>query len=106
MAFYLDFEKKIEEIGKDLEVAKLRNDESAVSLYKKELENEINKTYKNLRKLLNSHLRFDEKISFITVCYFMGKTSKIAKKYLTPYNALEKLSFEANKRLTTIKNEA
>jgi len=48
MAFYLDFEKKIEEIGKDLEVAKLRNDESAVSLYKKELENEINKTYKNL----------------------------------------------------------
>jgi acetyl-CoA carboxylase carboxyl transferase subunit alpha len=48
MAFYLDFEKKIEEIGKDLEVAKLKNDDAAVALYEKELKEEINKTYKNL----------------------------------------------------------
>jgi acetyl-CoA carboxylase alpha subunit len=48
MAFYLEFEKKIEEIGKDLEVAQLKNVESAVSLYEKELKEEINKTYKNL----------------------------------------------------------
>jgi len=48
MAFYLDFEKNIEEISKDLEVAKLKNDESAVALYEKELKQEIEKTYKNL----------------------------------------------------------
>jgi len=48
MAFYLDFEKKIEEIQKDVEVAKLKSDESAVALYEKELKDEINKTYKNL----------------------------------------------------------
>ncbi|MBW1649178.1 MAG: hypothetical protein JRJ44_00610 [Deltaproteobacteria bacterium] len=148
-------------------------------------------TYKNLRDMLNSHLRFTEKISFTTVSYFAikinndtklrdyitkdienqfktnnkklaefikktreeagrtllnymtfsspllillfililcfyisvliikelissikkdlnhmgnaaGKTSKIVGKYLAPDNALEKLSFEANKRLTTI----
>ena len=48
MAFYLDFEKKIEEIQKELEVSKLKNDESAVRLYEKELRDEIQKTYKNL----------------------------------------------------------
>jgi len=48
MAFYLDFEKKIEEIQKDLEVAKLKNDEAAVALYEKELKSEIEKIYKNL----------------------------------------------------------
>jgi len=48
MAFYLDFEKKIEEIQKDLEVAKIKNDESAVKLYEKELKEEIKKTYSNL----------------------------------------------------------
>jgi len=48
MAFYLDFEKKIEEIQKELEVAKIKNDESAVSLYEKELASEIKRTYSNL----------------------------------------------------------
>ena len=48
MAFYLDFEKKIEDIQKELEVAKIKNDESAVRLYEKELRDEIQKTYKNL----------------------------------------------------------
>jgi acetyl-CoA carboxylase carboxyl transferase subunit alpha len=48
MAFYLDFEKKIEEIQKELEVAKIKNDESAVKLYEKELNEEIKKTYSNL----------------------------------------------------------
>ena len=35
MAFYLDFEKKIEEIQKELEVAKIKNDESAVDYMKR-----------------------------------------------------------------------
>jgi len=48
MAFYLDFEKKIEEIQKELEVAKIKNDASAVSLYEKELATEIKRTYSNL----------------------------------------------------------
>ena len=48
MAFYLDFEKNIEEIQKDLEIAKLKNDEAAVALYEKELKKELEKTYKNL----------------------------------------------------------
>jgi len=48
MAFYLDFEKKIEEIQKELEVAKIKNDESAVLLYEKELAEEIKRTYSNL----------------------------------------------------------
>ncbi|NPA55793.1 MAG: acetyl-CoA carboxylase carboxyl transferase subunit alpha [Epsilonproteobacteria bacterium] len=45
---YLDFEKKIEEIQKELEVAKIKNDEAAVALYQKELDSEIKKTYSNL----------------------------------------------------------
>jgi hypothetical protein len=149
------------------------------------------KTYKNLRDMLNGHLRFTEKLSFIKIIYFgskiesniklknyitkeienqfktnniqlvefikttreeavqllldymtfsspllilffililcfyipiliikkfissvnymsnaLGKTSKIVGKYLAPDNALEKFSFETNKRLTAIKNEA
>jgi acetyl-CoA carboxylase carboxyl transferase subunit alpha len=48
MAFYLDFEKKIEEIQKELEIAKIKQDDSAVSLYEKELKEEIKKTYSNL----------------------------------------------------------
>jgi len=48
MAFYLDFEKKIEEIQKELEVAKIKQDESAVHLYEKELKDEISRTYGNL----------------------------------------------------------
>jgi len=48
MAFYLDFEKKIEEIQKELEVAKIKQDESAIRLYEKELNEEIKKTYSTL----------------------------------------------------------
>jgi len=48
MGFYLDFEKKIEDIQKELEVAKIKNDESAVRLYEKELAEEIKRTYSNL----------------------------------------------------------
>ena len=48
MAFYLDFEKKIEEIQKELEVAKIKQDESAVRLYEKDLQEEITRTYANL----------------------------------------------------------
>ena len=48
MAFYLDFEKKIEDIQKELEVAKIKNDNSAVALYEKELAEEIKRTYSNL----------------------------------------------------------
>ncbi len=48
MAFYLDFEKKIEDIQKELEVAKIKNDSSAVALYEKELQEEIKRTYSNL----------------------------------------------------------
>jgi len=48
MAFYLDFEKKIEDIQKELEVAKIKNDASAVALYEKELDQEIKRTYSNL----------------------------------------------------------
>jgi len=48
MAFYLDFEKKIEDIQKELEVAKIKNDASAVALYEKELAEEIKRTYSNL----------------------------------------------------------
>ncbi len=48
MAFYLDFEKKIEEIQKEIEVAKIKNDASAVSAYQKDLEEEVKRTYSNL----------------------------------------------------------
>ena len=48
MAFYLDFEKKIEEIQKELEVATIKNDTAAIQILQKDLENEIEKTYSNL----------------------------------------------------------
>ena len=56
MAFYLDFEKKIEDIQKELEVAKIKNDESAVRLYEKELQEEIKKIYSNLLLIKNYNL--------------------------------------------------
>ncbi len=48
MAFYLDFEKKIEEIQKELEVARIKNDLAAIKILQKDLDNEIEKTYSNL----------------------------------------------------------
>lgn len=48
MATYLEFEKKIKEIEEQIESAKARGDEEAVSILKKDLEKEVAKTYKNL----------------------------------------------------------
>ena len=44
----LDFEKKIEEIKEQIEVAKIKGDTHAVSSLEKDLEKEIEKTFKNL----------------------------------------------------------
>ena len=44
----LDFEKKIEEIKEQIEVAKIKGDTHAVSALQKDLEKEIEKTFKNL----------------------------------------------------------
>jgi len=44
----LDFEKKIEEIKEQIEVAKIKGDTHAVSSLQKDLEKEIEKTFKNL----------------------------------------------------------
>ena len=44
----LDFEKKIEEIKEQIEVAKIKGDTHAVSSLQKDLEKEIDKTFKNL----------------------------------------------------------
>ena len=44
----LDFEKKIEELKEQIEVAKIRGDTHAVSSLQKDLEKEIEKTFKNL----------------------------------------------------------
>jgi len=44
----LDFEKKIEELKEQIEVAKIRGDTHAVSSLQKDLEKEIDKTFKNL----------------------------------------------------------
>ena len=44
----LDFEKKIEEIKEQIDVAKIKGDTHAVSSLQKDLEKEIEKTFKNL----------------------------------------------------------
>ncbi|MEO1958822.1 MAG: acetyl-CoA carboxylase carboxyl transferase subunit alpha [Nautiliaceae bacterium] len=44
----LDFEKRINELEEEIELAKLRNDTHAVETLQKELEKEIKKTFKNL----------------------------------------------------------
>ena len=48
MAFYLDFEKGIEDIEKELEVAGIKNDIPAMKILKSDLEKEIEKVYSNL----------------------------------------------------------
>ncbi|MRI84039.1 MAG: acetyl-CoA carboxylase carboxyl transferase subunit alpha [Nitratiruptor sp.] len=48
MANYLDFEQKIREVEEQLEAAKARGDEAAIEILEKELEREVQKTYKNL----------------------------------------------------------
>ena len=48
MASYLEFEQKIKDIESELEAAKARGDEAAIEILKKELDKEVQKTYKNL----------------------------------------------------------
>ncbi len=48
MATYLDFEQKIKEIEEQIEAAKARGDSDAVEILQKELQKEVQKTYKNL----------------------------------------------------------
>ena len=48
MAAYLDFEKKLEQIQGDIEVAHIRKDLHAVELLEKDLVKELTKTYTNL----------------------------------------------------------
>jgi len=48
VATYLDFENRIKQIDDDLTSAKIKNDIEAVRILEKDLEKEINKTYKNL----------------------------------------------------------
>ena len=48
MAFYLDFEKKIQQIQEDISLAEIRHDAQAVEILQKDLDKEVTKTYKNL----------------------------------------------------------
>ena len=48
MANYLDFEQKIKEIEEQLEAAKARGDIAAIEILEKDLDKEVQKTYKNL----------------------------------------------------------
>ncbi len=48
MATYLDFEKKIQQIQEDIALAEVRHDHQAVEILKKDLDKEVEKTYKNL----------------------------------------------------------
>ncbi len=48
MAAYLDFEKNIQQLDEDIINASIKGDEDAVVILKKNLEKELNKTYKNL----------------------------------------------------------
>ena len=48
MAFFLDFEKKIQQLKEEIELGKVRKDFHAVEILEKELEKDVVKTYKNL----------------------------------------------------------
>jgi acetyl-CoA carboxylase carboxyl transferase subunit alpha len=48
LAVYLEFEKPLKTLQEEMELARIRKDEKAASVYAKELEAAINKTYKNL----------------------------------------------------------
>ncbi len=56
MASYLDFEKGIKQIDDDIANAKIRGDEHAVEILRKNLEKEITKTYKNLNEFQRLNL--------------------------------------------------
>jgi len=48
VATYLDFEKKIKQIQEDIIAAEVRHDEHAAEILQRDLEKEVEKTYKNL----------------------------------------------------------
>lgn len=48
MAFYLDFENKIKNIQEEIELADIRKDDHAKSIFEKELEKVVEQTYTNL----------------------------------------------------------
>ncbi len=48
MAFYLEFEKKIQQLQEEIELSSVKKDFHAVEILKKELDKEVVKTYKNL----------------------------------------------------------
>jgi len=48
LAFYLDFEKKIQQLQEEIELANVKKDFHAAEILKKELDKEVVKTYKNL----------------------------------------------------------
>lgn len=48
MATYLDFESRIKQIDEDIAAAKIKSDVHAVEILEKDLEKEVQKTYKNL----------------------------------------------------------
>lgn len=48
MAFYLDFEKKIQQLQEEIELSTVKKDFHAVEILKKDLDKEVIKTYKNL----------------------------------------------------------
>lgn len=48
MATYLDFEQRLKFLQEDIESATLRNDNAAVSILQKDLQDEMKKIYANL----------------------------------------------------------
>ncbi len=48
MAFYLDFEKKIQQLQEEIDLSTVKKDFHAVEILKKELDKEVVRTYKNL----------------------------------------------------------
>ncbi|STQ86373.1 acetyl-CoA carboxylase carboxyl transferase subunit alpha [Helicobacter muridarum] len=48
MATYLDFEQRLKSLQEDIESARMRNDDVAIQILQKELNEEINKVYSNL----------------------------------------------------------
>lgn len=48
MAFYLEFEKKIQQLQEEIELSTVKKDLHAVEILKKDLDKEVVKTYKNL----------------------------------------------------------
>jgi acetyl-CoA carboxylase carboxyl transferase subunit alpha len=48
LAFYLDFEKRIQQLQEDIELSEIKKDFHAAKIHKDELDKEVKKTYQNL----------------------------------------------------------